>query len=157
MLDNLGNLMRARQARAAAAGLHQPPVLVREDEAGARQADLGENGIVLGSKGDLVVEENTFAFTAPWPLVILEILWELGTAPVGASAILDFNRNGTTMYTTQANRPTVPAGNTKPSGTVVLPDVTNLAKGDRCRIDTDQVGSTTAGADPTLTIRWRRA
>lgn len=70
------------------------------------------------------------------------------TAPTGASLIVDVNKNGTTIFTTQANRPTLAIGqNSDDSGT---PDVTSIAEGDRWSIDIDQVGSTEPGGNDLL-------
>ena len=79
----------------------------------------------------------------------------VNTAPTGASLIVDVNKNGTSIYaTTQANRPTIAAsGNSALGGT---PDTTTFASGDYIQVDVDQVGSTVAGADLTVTIRVRR-
>jgi len=77
------------------------------------------------------------------------------TAPVGASIIVDVNKNGTTIFTTQGNRPQIAAGaNAAESGT---PDVTALAKNDRLDVDVDQVGSTTPGAVLTVMVRCKQA
>ena len=74
------------------------------------------------------------------------------TAPTGASIVVDVNKNGTTIFTTQANRPTVAAaGNV--SGQAV-PDVTSLAVGDYLTVDIDQVGSTIAGADLVVVLKF---
>lgn len=68
------------------------------------------------------------------------------TAPTGAALIADVNKNGTTIFTTQGNRPEIAIdGNADDSGT---PDVTSLSEGDRLSFDIDQVGSTLAGGDP---------
>ena len=77
------------------------------------------------------------------------------TAPTGASLIFDVNKAGTTIFTTQANRPTIAAAAT--SGTIVAPDVTAIAAGDEFTIDCDQVGSTVAGADVTLILAYKYA
>lgn len=69
----------------------------------------------------------------------------LTTAPTGASIIVDVNINGTTAFTTQANRPTIAA--TEFDSTSVLPDVTALADSDIITVDVDQVGSTLPGTD----------
>lgn len=80
----------------------------------------------------------------------------VGTAPTGATLIVDVNKNGTTIYTTQGNRPTIAiSGNT--SGTPTTPDVTSLAAGDYLTVDTDQVGSSVAGADLMVTVVLRKA
>ncbi|HSX06739.1 MAG TPA: hypothetical protein VLG92_03400 [Candidatus Saccharimonadia bacterium] len=83
-------------------------------------------------------------------LTIGSVRASLGTAPVGSSAIFDVLQNGTTIFTTTANRPTVAASsNTALSGT---PDTTTIASGNYFTVSISQVGSTTAGADLTLTI-----
>lgn len=61
------------------------------------------------------------------------------TAGSSGSTILDLNKNGTTMYTTQANRPTITAANGNDfSATVALPDITSVTAGDKLSIDIDQ-------------------
>ena len=74
-----------------------------------------------------------------------------GTAPSGASIIVDVNKNGTTIYSTQANRPTIADG-ANAGGPGATPDITSLAAGDYLTIDVDQVGSTTAGSDLTVSV-----
>ena len=76
----------------------------------------------------------------------------VGTAPAGSSIILDINKNGTTMYTTQGNRPTIAAAGT--SVTATNPDVLTWAAGDRLSLEIDQVGSSTAGANVTLCVSY---
>lgn len=74
----------------------------------------------------------------------------VGTQPTGASVIVDVNKNGTTIFTTQSNRPEIAVStNEDVSGT---PDVTTWADGDYLTIDIDQIGSTVAGADLTVTV-----
>lgn len=76
----------------------------------------------------------------------------VGTAPTGASLIVDLNKNGTTVFTTQANRPTIAiSGNDSGAGTT--PDVTSLVAGDYLTADVDQVGSTVAGADLVVLVQ----
>lgn len=74
------------------------------------------------------------------------------TAPTDADLIIDINKNGTSIWnTTQANRAKITAGNTSGSGTSF--DTTSLVEGDVLTIDIDQVGSTVAGADLTITLK----
>jgi hypothetical protein len=54
------------------------------------------------------------------------------------------NKNGSTIFTTQANRPTIVSGALT---SVSVPDVTTWANGDYLTVDIDQVGSTTPGTD----------
>lgn len=74
----------------------------------------------------------------------------VGKAPTGADAVFDVNKNGTTIFSTQSNRPKVTATNTV--GALATPNTTALAAGDVLTIDIDQIGSTLAGGLATLTI-----
>jgi hypothetical protein len=53
----------------------------------------------------------------------------------------DVNKNGTTIYTTQANRPTRVSGDGLGSKTHTMPDVTSVAAGDVFDVDVDGVGA----------------
>jgi hypothetical protein len=70
----------------------------------------------------------------------------VGTAPVGSSILVDVNVNGTTIFTTQGNRPAIAAASNT-SGKVTNMDVTTIANGQYVTIDIDQIGSSTAGSD----------
>jgi len=87
---------------------------------------------------------------APCTLTISKVKVVVKTAPTGAALIVDVNKNGTTIFTTQGGRPSIAAGDlTDDSDT---PDVTALAETDKITIDIDQVGSTIAGADLTVEV-----
>ena len=90
---------------------------------------------------------------APKPYVIEEVRLAVGTAPTGASIIVDVNINGTTIFTTQANRPSIAAAAT--DGTSITINVTAVAINDILTIDIDQVGSTVAGADLVVQVRCK--
>ena len=75
----------------------------------------------------------------------------VGTAPTGADIVIDVNKNGTSIYTAQANRPTITDGQNA-GGPGASPDVTTLVAGDYLTVDIDQIGSTVAGSDLTVTI-----
>ena len=84
-------------------------------------------------------------------MTISSVRASVGTAPTGQGLIVDINVDGTTIFTTQANRPTIAAaGNT--SGKVTNMDVTTIAAASYFTVDVDQVGSGTAGADLTVQI-----
>jgi hypothetical protein len=104
--------------------------------------------------GTLAVTVGTFRLYndmgATW--TISGVRASVGTAPAGASVIVDVNKNGTTIFTTQANRPTIAAG-ANTSGNVTNMNVTTVAAGEYLTIDIDQIGSTTAGADLTVQIQ----
>ena len=85
-------------------------------------------------------------------LTISKVYVNCKTAPTGASILVDINKNGTSIWnTTQANRAAITAGNT--SGTQTSFDTTSLTEGDVLTVDIDQVGSSVAGADLTITIK----
>ncbi len=84
----------------------------------------------------------------PYFLTISKVKVYSDNAPTGASLIVDVNKNGVTIFTTQANRPQIAIGeHADDSGT---PNVVNLSAGDRLSVDCDQVGSTVAGGDDLL-------
>ncbi len=78
-------------------------------------------------------------------LTIRAVRATVNTAPTGQVIRVDVNKNGTTIFTTQGNRPSIAiSGNTSK---VTSMDVTTLADGDYLTYDIDQVGSTVAGSD----------
>ena|SRR5215217_6366150 len=105
---------------------------------GAVAVATGRSRIYL--EGDYVVETVRAAVNTP---------------PTGAALLVDVNKNGTTIYADQSKRPSIAAGANSAVGN--NPDVTTLAAGDYLTVDVDQVGSTVAGADLTVTVRVRRA
>ena len=108
--------------------------------------------IVFSDAGTLVATTNvSFEIPVPVALTILRVYINVKTAPTGATLIVDVNKGGTTIFTTQGNRPTIAiSAKTAESGT---PDVTTLAKNDILSIDVDQIGSTIAGADLVVQVR----
>lgn len=87
--------------------------------------------------------------SASW--TIQSVRASVGTAPTGSSIILDVNIDGTTIFTTQANRPTI-AISSFTSGKLTNMNVTTIASGSYLSIDIDQVGSTISGSDLTVQI-----
>lgn len=103
--------------------------------------------------GILAVWTGTSRLYFPRAVVITSIAAAVGTAPTGAAVIFDVNKNGTTIFTTQGNRPQIAVStNTDLSNT---PDITSFAANDYMTIDVDQIGSTIAGANATITIEFR--
>lgn len=98
---------------------------------------------------DLATTQSV-AITAPCALVVTGGKIEVGTAPTGAALICDVHKNGTTLWTTQGNRPTIAISGT--SATITAPDVTSIVQGDRLLLMIDQVGSTGKGKDLSLTL-----
>jgi hypothetical protein len=80
---------------------------------------------------------------------IASVRASVGTAPTGTSLIVDVNKNGTTIFTTQTNRPTISSYTT---ALITNMEVTTVAAGDYLTVDIDQVGSTVAGTDLVVLI-----
>jgi len=77
------------------------------------------------------ISDTDFDITGVW-------IWR-GTAGSSSSTIVDINKNGTTMYTTQGNRPTIAFDDGDNKVDCTLPDVTSISAGDVITIDIDQV------------------
>ena len=86
---------------------------------------------------------------------IVGVRAHLDMAPTGAAFVIDVNKNGTTLFTTQGARPTIAISGT--DSTTTLPDVVTIAAGDRLSIDVDVIGSTVAGSDLYVTVSIKRA
>jgi hypothetical protein len=117
------------------------------------QMTIGSRIQPFSSSGPLMVEVGGHRLyndtSAAW--TILSVRASVGTPPTGSSLIVDVNVNGTTIFTTQGNRPTITAaGNT--SGKLTNMNVTSVASGAYLTIDVDQVGSTTPGNDLAVQI-----
>lgn len=108
--------------------------------------------------------DNTFTYTgtiatlannAQWYLPVACVFLSgdisLVTASSSGAVTVDINKNGTTIYTTQANRPSLAASATH--GTFTTPDVTTFAAGDRIGVDVDAAG--TGAVTLTVTINLR--
>jgi hypothetical protein len=105
-----------------------------------------------GKAGNLSVGADGSRFYFNRAVTIRNVRASVGTAPTTQAVIVDVNKNGTTIFTTQGNRPTIAAGaNTDATAT---PDVTTFAAGDYMTVDIDQVGTGTTGADLTVQVEY---
>lgn len=86
--------------------------------------------------------------------VLYRVRIGVGTSPVGASVKVDVKVNGTSIYTVDANRPTVNSGGHTDLGDAA--NITTFAPGDYLTVDIMTVGTTTAGSDLTLVVQLRR-
>lgn len=120
----------------------------------AVQAAARPQTLPYSSTGNLAVTTGAFRLyndtATAW--TIQSVRASVGTAPTGASVIIDVKVNGTTIFTTQANRPTIAAG-ANTSGSVTNMDVTSVAAGNYMTVDIAQVGSTVTGADLTVQVQ----
>ena len=98
----------------------------------------------------LTVHTGTMRWYIEANKTISNVVASVSTAPTGASVIFDINKNGTTIFTTQANRPTISAGGYADFS--CIPDVVSLVQSDYLTIDVDQIGSTVPGANAVIRI-----
>jgi hypothetical protein len=108
----------------------------------------------LTRPGALTVAAGTARLYLPSAYTLLDYRVSVGTAPTGASLIVDINKNGTTLFTTQSARPTITASSFLASTTA--PAITTFAAGDYITVDVDQIGSTVAGSDLVVVLRMTR-
>lgn len=93
------------------------------------------------------------AIASPFPIhnrmgaskTILEVFLAVSGAPVGADLIVDVNKNGTTIFSTQSNRPKILAGEF--TGYTNTIDTATWAAGETINIEVDQVGSSSPGTN----------
>lgn len=119
---------------------------------GADIKTLYKMSVPFSSGGSLIVKTGTVGWTnrTGRTLTFLEVYLEVGTAPTGASLIVDVKKNGTTIWSTTGNRAAIAASATSGSSTTF--NTTTMANGDRLTFDVVQVGSTIAGSDLTLQV-----
>lgn len=105
---------------------------------------------IFSSAGAQTVKTGTSKVPMLGSGTIVAVKAYVNTAPTGASLIVDVNKNGTTIYGTQGNRPTVAAAAN--AATVGAHSVTTYAVNDVLSVDVDQIGSTVAGSDLVVVV-----
>jgi len=96
---------------------------------------------------------NKDRWIAPFSGEILNVTAVVGTAPTGAALIFDLLKEGVSVFTTGANKPTIPIAGTE-SPVSARPDVTAFVSGDTFTLAVTQIGSTVAGADADVTVQF---
>jgi len=109
---------------------------------------------VFSRAGTLAVSSGQARYLMPRAGSVTGVVMSVNTAPTGASVICDLNKNGSTMFSTQANRPTISAAAFKTSSSAT-PNTKSFAAGDYLTVDVDQVGSTIPGADLVVVVSYR--
>ena len=104
--------------------------------------------LVICLNGAASVGTDKAAWYAQHNFIIERISLYSKDAPTVSGLIVDCNKNGTTIFTEQENRPHISAG--EHSGDSETPDVASISKGDRISFDEDQVGSGTPGGNPLM-------
>ena len=104
---------------------------------------------IFQQPGTLATGTGTFRFYVWEGFTIQRVHASVATDFAGSSIIVDVNVNGTTIFTTQANRPTITVNSHVATGT---PTVTSVVAGDYFTVDIDQVGSIVPGNDLVVQI-----
>jgi hypothetical protein len=105
----------------------------------------------FSKQGILSVAAGALRLPVEGTYTIVGVRLMAGTAPTGQALLVDVNKNGTTIYTTQSNRPTLAVG-ANSGGPGATPDVTSLVAGDYLTVDIDQIGTTVAGSDLVVSV-----
>jgi hypothetical protein len=112
---------------------------------------IGTSFQCFSAPGTLSIKTGKGRFYAPADFDIVGLTVSCGTAPVGQSIVVDINKNGSTIYTNQANRPSISGSNFYALATI--PNITSISAGDYITVDIDQVGLTFAGSDLTVVLQ----
>jgi hypothetical protein len=102
--------------------------------------------LTLGRAGTLTATAGTARLYVPFACAITNVRASVGTAPTGASIIVDVLKGGVTLWgTNPGNRPTITATNF--ADLTNTPDTTAISADDYLTLTVAQIGSTVAGAD----------
>ena len=83
-------------------------------------------------------------------MTLTKVKASVNTAPTGASIIVDINEAGSTIFSTQSNRPTIAASGTTANAAGI--NDTALADNALITFDIDQVGSSAKGKGLKVTL-----
>lgn len=111
----------------------------------------GHSFLPLSFPGTLAVSVGDIPVTATRDTVIFGVWASAGDEPIGADAIFDLRIDGVSIFTTPANRPTIPDGANTDTG-LAVPDTAAWLAGQQLTGDVVQVGSTQPGARVTLMV-----
>jgi hypothetical protein len=107
--------------------------------------------IVLSVTG-AVATTSKAAVRMPFAGTIRSITTAVTTAPTGAALICDVNIAGTTVFTTQANRPSIAISGFSDNSAAI--EAGTFAAGDVISVDVDQVGSSVAGSNLSVLVTY---
>lgn len=107
---------------------------------------------LVSRSGNLTVVTGVLEVLMSTSYDLVSIKARVVTPSSGSSIILDVKKNGASIFSNPAHRPTITAGGH--NSTTTVPTLT-FATNDYLSVDIDQVGSGTAGADLVVVIRVR--
>lgn len=113
----------------------------------------GSGGLAtFDQPGALVTGTGVGRLRFPFAAMIVGVAATVDTAPTGAAIVVDVNKNGTTIFTTQAGRPSIPAAGFASQD--AEPDIATVDAGEWLTCDIDQVGSSVAGSNLTVIVHY---
>ena len=115
--------------------------------------------VSLGDEDTALTASDTVRKTSirvPWAFTATDIIATLGTAGTDATVIMDVHLNGTTIMTTDKLDIETGEFSTETAATPPALTTTAFAAGDLLEFFVDQIGSTIAGASPTVYILGNR-
>ena len=148
LIDAKGDLIAGSAADTAArlaVGTNGFHLVAASGEATGLKWQAPTRYITLGRYGTLTATAGSDRLYVPYACTIVNVYASVSTAPTGADLICDVHKGGTTLFSTQGNRPTIAASAF--TDATSTPDVTAISAGDYLTLDVDQIGSTIAGAD----------
>lgn len=112
----------------------------------------GPLSMTFGRTGDVTIGVGTTRWYNDFgaPIEIASVRASVGTAPTGSPIVVDVNIDGTTIYTNQANRPSIASGDLTDLGGT--PDVVTVPAGGYITADVDAIGSGTPGANLSIQV-----
>ncbi len=114
----------------------------------------GTQTFIFGDAGALEVKTGSHRLYLPYGVQITEVEISVGVAPTGAAVTVDVHVNGTTIFTTPSNRPSIAASGFVDSTTTIEDDT--HTDGQYITVDIDQIGSTLPGEDLTVVISYKQ-
>jgi hypothetical protein len=135
-----------------AVGLNGDSLVADSGQASGLKWAQRSHGIAFYIDDVLATDADALSIIIPMNVTITGGKIEVSTAPTGANLICDIHQmsTGLTIFTTQANRPTITVGNT--SAAIVAPDIVDINQGDTLTLALDHVGSSYGGMNLRLTL-----
>ncbi len=127
--------------------------------AAAQTSALSQGAFVWHFSGVVATGSSTFEYAAPYAVTLTGGYIISATAPTGCAMVFDVHSGagaGTTVFTTQANRPTLADESAGPTA-IVAPDVTAIGAGTRLFCVCDTADSNSIGADVTVILAFTAA
>jgi hypothetical protein len=124
--------------------------LARSDHAHGTVAKHSQE-VTFNRAGAAVLVTGAMRWYPGRAITITAVRASVGSAPGTTALIVDVNKGGTTVFTTQSNRPTIAVGTTTDTADAI--NVPGVGAAEYLTVDIDQIGDAGApGSDLTVTV-----